>query len=463
MNKVRLPRLLIGASGSGCGKTTFTCGLLRALGDAGEKPVSFKCGPDYIDPMFHTEVLNVPSRNLDLFFAEENTVRYLMAKHGAQGSLAVVEGVMGYYDGLAGISAEASSWDLAGATGTPAVLLLDGRGKSVSLLAEIKGFLELEKKSHIQGVILNRISGMLYPELKTMIETKLPVRVYGYLPKMEDCSLESRHLGLVTAKEVRDLQAIIGRLANQIKKTVDLAGLMEQAGSAEDLSFQNLELPAPLKEPVQIGVAKDKAFCFYYQDNLDLLEELGAEIVPFSPLEDTRLPEGICGCMFGGGYPELYLAQLSENTTMRGDIRRAVERGMPCFAECGGFMYLHETLKGRDGKAWPMAGVIGGESYPTDKLGRFGYITLTSQKETLLGPQGQGLKGHEFHYWDSTCQGNAFHAQKPLRKRGWECVVAEKNVFAGYPHLYFYSNPQAAKNFAQACLDYKKQQSCEKL
>ena len=312
-------------------------------------------------------------------------------------------------------------------------------------------------------MILNRISGMLYPELKTMIETKLPVRVYGYLPKMEDCSLESRHLGLVTAKEVRDLQAIIGRLANQIKKTVDLAGLMELAGSAEDLSFQNLELPAPLKESVQIGVAKDKAFCFYYQDNLDLLEELGAEIVPFSPLEDTRLPEGICGFMFGGGYPELYLAQLSENTTMRADIRRAVERGMPCFAECGGFMYLHETLKGRDGKAWPMAGVIGGESYPTDKLGRFGYITLTSQKETLLGPQGQGLKGHEFHYWDSTCPGNAFHAQKPLRKRGWECVVAEKNVFAGYPHLYFYSNPQAAKNFAQACLDYKKQQSCEKL
>ena len=354
---------------------------------------------------------------------------------------------MGYYDGLAGISAEASSWDLAGATGTPAVLLLDGRGKSVSLLAEIKGFLELEKKSHIQGVILNRISGMLYPELKTMIETKLPVRVYGYLPKMEDCSLESRHLGLVTAKEVRDLQAIIGRLANQIKKTVDLAGLMELAGSAEDLSFQNLELPAPLKEPVQIGVAKDKAFCFYYQDNLDLLEELGAEIVPFSPLEDTRLPEGICGCMFGGGYPELYLAQLSENTTMRGEIRRAVESGMPCFAECGGFMYLHETLKGRDGKAWPMAGVIGGESYPTDKLGRFGYITLTSQKETLLGPQGQGLKGHEFHYWDSTCPGNAFHAQKPLRKRGWECVVAEKNLFAGYPHLYFYSNPQAAQKF----------------
>ena len=167
--------------------------------------------------------------------------------------------------------------------------------------------------------------------------------------------------------------------------------------------------------------------------------------------------------MFGGGYPELYLAQLSENTTMRADIRRAVESGMPCFAECGGFMYLHETLKGRDGKAWPMAGVIGGESYPTDKLGRFGYITLTSQKETLLGPQGQGLKGHEFHYWDSTCPGNAFHAQKPLRKRGWECVVAEKNLFAGYPHLYFYSNPQAAKNFAQACLDYKKQQSCGKL
>ncbi len=455
MNKAKLPRLLIGASGSGCGKTTFTCGLLRALADAGKKPVSFKCGPDYIDPMFHTEVLNIPSRNLDLFFAEENTVRYLMHRHGAAADIAVIEGVMGYYDGLAGISAEASSWDLARVSDTPAILLLDGRGKSVSLLAEIKGFLELEKDSHIRGVILNRISGMIYPELKERIESTLPVRVYGYLPKMENCSLESRHLGLVTAKEVRDLQAVIGTLARQIRKTVDLEGLIRLAEQAGLLCWQKPRLPEPLDEPVRIGVANDNAFCFYYADNLELLRELGAEILFFSPVSDNGLPERLSGLLLGGGYPELYLPRLSSNASMRGQIKAAIEDGMPCFAECGGFMYLHETLKDREGTAWPMAGVIPGESYPTDRLGRFGYITLTSRKNTLLGPEGQVLRGHEFHYWDSACPGDAFHAKKPLRKREWECINAEKNLFAGYPHIYFYSNPQAAKNFVQACLSYK--------
>lgn len=457
MNSARLPRLLIGAVGSGCGKTTFTCGLLRAFADLGKKPVSFKCGPDYIDPMFHTEVLGVPSRNLDLFFAKEPMVRYLMAKHARQAGVAVVEGVMGYYDGLAGISAEASSWHLARATETPAVLLLDGRGKSVSLLAEIKGFFELEKESQIRGVILNRISGMIYPQLKERIETRFPVRVYGYLPQMEDCSLESRHLGLVTAKEVRNLTEMIETLARQMTKTVDLEGLLKLAESAGDLSFETPHLPRPLKEPARIGIAKDRAFCFYYEDNLDLLRDLGAELIPFSPLEDRALPEEIRGLIFGGGYPELYPSRLSQNESMRNAVRFAVEDGMPCFAECGGFMYLHETLEDREGNAFPMAGVIRGRSFPTGKLTRFGYISLTSRRDTLLGPKGQTLRGHEFHYWDSDCPGEAFYAQKPLRQRGWECIVAEKNLFAGYPHLSFSSNPQAAENFLHACVSYQKQ------
>ena len=449
-----LPRLLIGAAGSGCGKTTFTCGLLRALLDAGKRPVSFKCGPDYIDPMFHTEVLDIPSRNLDLFFAPEDTARYLMEKHTRQADIAVIEGVMGYYDGLAGISPRASSHDLALKTGAPAVLLLDGRGKSVSLLAEIKGFLELENPSGIQGVILNRVSGMIYSELKALIESRLPVRVYGYLPVMEDCSLESRHLGLVTAKEIKDLQGILGRLAAQIRKTVDLEGLMELARSAKPLCSCAPELPRPLEEPVRVGIAQDAAFCFYYQDNLDLLAELGAEIVPFSPLQDRELPRDLCGLIFGGGYPELYLGQLSENAAMRREIRRAVEGGMPCLAECGGFMYLHEKLAGRDGVSYPMVGVVEGESFPEEKLGRFGYITLTAQEDTLLCKKGEQLKGHEFHYWDSTCPGAAFEAKKPLRERMWKCVVSRGALFAGYPHIYFYSNPVAAGRFAAACSAY---------
>lgn len=456
MGEGRLPRLLIGATGSGSGKTTFTCGLLRALSDRGRKPVSFKCGPDYIDPMFHTEALGVPSTNLDLFFTEENTVAYLMAKHGRKGDIGIVEGVMGYYDGLAGISTKASTYDFAATTGTPAVLLVDGRGKSVSLLAEIKGFLELKGDSRIKGIVLNRVSGMMYPELKKMIEACMPVKVYGYLPRMEDCSLESRHLGLVTAKEVKDLQNRVQKLAAQMKKSVDLEGLLKLAESARTLSYVKPHIPEPLGHRVSIAAACDKAFCFYYQDNLDLLEELGATIVPFSPLQDRALPAGVAGLMLGGGYPELYLQELSENTSMKAAIKKAIRDGMPCLAECGGFMYLHEKLKSKEGRDYEMAGLIQGIGYPVGKLVRFGYITLRAETDNLLCRKGELLKGHEFHYWDSTRPGAAFHAQKPLGKKEWDCVVAEKNLFAGYPHIYFYWNPETASNFLKACYAYRK-------
>ncbi|WP_256131570.1 cobyrinate a,c-diamide synthase [Anaerovorax odorimutans] len=450
-----VPRILIGASGSGCGKTTFTCGLLQALKNMGKHPAAFKCGPDYIDPMFHSEVLEVPSRNLDLFFAESNTVRFLLSKHTAEADIAVMEGVMGYYDGLAGISPQASSYDLALKTRTPAVLLLDGRGKSLSLLAEIKGFLELEEESMIRGVILNRVSEMIYPQLKEMVEERLPVKVYGYLPKMDDCGLESRHLGLVTAAEIKDLRQIICRLAEQLEKSVDLAGLMALACSAAPLCCQEPVLPQRRGPKVRIGLARDKAFCFYYQDNLDLLSELGAELVPFSPLEDDHMPEGLDGLMIGGGYPELYLRQLSENVSMREHIKKAITAGLPCQAECGGFMYLHETVKAQDGSAFPLVGLIAGESYPLGKLSRFGYITLTAGQDTMLCKKGESIKGHEFHYWDSTCAGDAFHARKPLRKKAWDCIVAGDNLFAGYPHIYYYSNPAAAERFLAACRAYK--------
>jgi cobyrinic acid a,c-diamide synthase len=191
----------------------------------------------------------------------------------------------------------------------------------------------------------------------------------------------------------------------------------------------------------------DKAFCFYYQDNLDLLEELGAEIVPFSPLEDRILPADIQGLILGGGYPELYLEQLSENKSMLESIRAAVDNGIPCIAECGGFMYLHQRIKDRGGKSYEMAGVIRGESFPTEKLTRFGYITLTALADNVLCGKGAELKGHEFHYWDSTNTGNGFHAQKPLRKSSWECVITNGNLWAGYPHIHFYSNIGAAAEY----------------
>ena len=451
---------MIAAAGSGSGKTTVTCGLLQAFLNRGVRPASFKSGPDYIDPMFHSEVLGIKSRNLDLFFTGEDITKYLFCKNSGDADLAVLEGVMGYYDGLAGKSTDCSSYDLARKTETPVILVVDCKGMSVSIAALIKGFLEMRKDNNVKGVILNRIPPMLYEDVKGIIEEELPVEVLGYLPEMADCRLESRHLGLVTAKEIGNLKEIINRLAAQMETSVDLDGILKLAGAAPTIGYNVPEELAGILDrskspasggaydiPARIAVAMDKAFCFYYQDNLDLLAELGAEIVPFSPLEDRSLPADIQGLILGGGYPELYLEQLSENKSMLESVRAAIDSGIPCLAECGGFMYLHQRIKDRDGKSYEMAGVVEGESFPTEKLTRFGYITLTALADNVLSEKGAELKGHEFHYWDSTNTGNGFRAQKPLRKSSWDCIISRGNLWAGYPHIHFYSNIEAAAEY----------------
>ncbi len=459
MEQRTIPRIMIAAAGSGSGKTTVTCGLLQAFLNRGKKLASFKCGPDYIDPMFHSEVLGIKSRNLDLFFTDEDTTKYLLCKNAGTADLAVLEGVMGYYDGLAGKSTDCSSYDLARKTQTPVILVVDCKGMSVSIVALVKGFIEMRRDHCIRGVILNRIPPMLYAEIKNLIEEELSLEVLGYLPVMADCQLESRHLGLVTAKEIGNLKEILARLAEQTEASLDLDRILEIAEEALPISYQT---PGEIKKiredsSVRIAVAMDKAFCFYYQDNLELLEALGAEIVPFSPLEEEALPAGIQGLILGGGYPELYLEQLSGNTTMRQSIKKAIDSGMPCLAECGGFMYLHQWIKDRDGSRHEMAGVIEGESFPTEKLTRFGYITLTAMVDNVLCGKGSELKGHEFHYWDSTNTGNGFHAQKPLRKANWDCVITSETLWAGYPHIHFYSNIEAAIEFLRKVRGAEKQ------
>lgn len=470
MEQRKIPRIMIAAAGSGSGKTTVTCGLLQAFLNRGKKLSSFKCGPDYIDPMFHSEVLGIKSRNLDLFFTDEATTKYLLCKNAENADLAVMEGVMGYYDGLAGISTDCSSYDLARKTQTPVILVVDCKGMSVSIAALVKGFIEMRLDHCIRGVILNRIPPMLYEEIKSLIEEELSLEVLGYLPVMTDCQLESRHLGLVTAKEIGNLKEILARLAEQTEASIDLDRILELAKEASPIPYRIPEEINKIREDssisrnsyntnssVRIAVAMDKAFCFYYQDNLELLEELGAEIVPFSPLEEKALPAGLQGLILGGGYPELYLEQLSRNMTMRQSIKEAIDNGMPCLAECGGFMYLHQWVKDRDGSQHEMAGVIDGESFPTEKLARFGYITLTAMVDNVLCGKGSELKGHEFHYWDSTNTGNGFHAQKPLRKANWDCVITRGNLWAGYPHIHFYSNIEAAIEFLRKVRGSEKQ------
>lgn len=454
MNKQRkVPRILLGAAASGSGKTLITCGLLQALKNRKLQVTSFKCGPDYIDPMFHSRVIGTKSRNLDSFFADEDTVRYLLEKNARDCEISVIEGVMGYYDGLAGISPKASAYDVAKITKTPAVLIVNAKGMSLSAAAFIKGFVEYQEDSQIRGVILNQVSSMMYPRLKQIIEEELSIKVYGYVPVVKDCVLESRHLGLVMPEEIVDLQQKLMELAEILEKSVDIDGLLELAEHAEELPVQESPVAYHTGRKIRIALAKDEAFCFFYQDNLELLEEMGAELLPFSPIHDKKLPEHIDGMLFHGGYPELYAKKLSENKEMLVAVCAAVQTGIPYMAECGGFMYLHQEMEDMAGHSWPMAGVIHGKSWRTPRLTRFGYITL--EDGTCFGEHVGAIRAHEFHYFDSDCCGEAYTAKKPLSSRSWKCIHSDGQGMSGFPHMYYYSNLRVPEQFLRACEERK--------
>ena len=442
-----VPRVLLAGVSSGCGKTTVTCAILQAQVNRGRKVGAFKCGPDYIDPMFHSRIIGAKSANLDLFFFQENTLRYLLAKNAADRDISVIEGVMGYYDGLGLTSTRASSYEAAKVTGSPVVLVVGARGVSLSVLAAIQGFQNFCPDSQIRGVILNQCSPSTYGALAQAIRERLGIRPLGFLPRMEDCALESRHLGLVTAAEVANLREKMQRLAAQAEKTIDLDGLLALAGEAAPLSWEPVVLPR--RERVRIAVAQDKAFCFYYADNLAAMAEMGAEIVEFSPLKDHALPDNIQGVYLGGGYPELYAGALSENRTMRESIRAALAGGLPCIAECGGFMYLTEAIGG-----FPMVGFLPGNCFDTGKLTRFGYVTLRAREDNLLCRAGEEIPAHEFHHWDCTLPGSSFTAVKPNGKQ-WECAVATDRLYAGFPHFHFYANPAFLEHFYEICIKEK--------
>ena len=452
---MKIPRILIAAGASGSGKTLITCGILQALCSIGKRVSSFKCGPDYIDPMFHAKVIGTKARNLDTFFTDEKTTQYLLQQNAKDTDISVIEGVMGYYDGLGGIDTKASAYDVARVTKTPVIFIINGKGMSLSAAAYLKGFMEYRKDSRICGVILNQISPMMYPQLKKRIEEELCISVLGYVPKVDNLFLESRHLGLVMPQEIKSLNEKIKEFARQLENTLDLDRLIEMAENAEDLEEVEIEIHRMKEKPV-IAVARDEAFCFFYEDNLELLKKMGAELIEFSPIHDKKLPSGADGLLLYGGYPELTARQLSQNVQMRKSIKEAIVSGMPCMAECGGFMYLHETMEDMDGQEWPMTGVIKGRAYRTEKLGRFGYIEVEAKKEQMLGMEAGKICAHEFHYFDSTSCGDYFYAEKPLRKRGWDCIHGEYRMIAGFPHLYYYSNRKIPEQFLRACVGFGK-------
>lgn len=490
------PRILVASPASGAGKTMFACGLMRALVNRGLSVRACKCGPDYIDPMFHREVVGVESRNIDLFFMGDEGARHALADSAQGADITVVEGAMGFYDGIS-TSDRASTWDTARTTGTPVVLVVDGRGRARSIAAEVAGFARFRNPSCIAGVVLNRISAGMFARLKEDIERETGVPALGHLPVLDDCQLESRHLGLVAASEVDGLQDKLARLARAIEESVDLDALLSIAQSASavkgakkglgslstspdvtvlgGLSHRQVPparsagnrwrcdspprpvpsgpFPAPGTSP-RIAVARDEAFCFYYAEALRLMERFGAELVEFSPLSDERLPSGACGLYLGGGYPELHAQALSGNAVLMRDIRSAIEDGMPTVAECGGFMYIHEQMEDDQGVLWPMVGAVAGAARKTGKLVRFGYATLTAREDNLLCGKGEALGAHEFHYWDSDDPGSSFHAEKPLSGQSWDCVHATPALYAGYPHVFLPAHPRAVEHFVGACASY---------
>lgn len=488
---MKINRFMIAAPKSGSGKTMITCALLQLLKASGKNVLSYKCGPDYIDPMFHKKVLGVPSKNLDTFFTDEKTTVQLFLDERADGDFAVLEGVMGLYDGLGGIYEQGSSYHLAKVTQTPIILVVDAKGMGKSVLALIAGFLQYDTHHLIKGVLLNRMSKGYYDIIKPLIEKELSVKVVGYFPEQKDIGLSSRHLGLVMPDELSDIKKQLNETADRLKKTIDMdlfidiAEVADEIGDSESAdkdkrqTLKNAELMRlqDQNNTVNIAVAMDEAFCFYYEDNLRMLKKCGAQLLYFSPLHDTKLPEDCDAMLLGGGYPELYAKELSKNVSMLNAIKKAFIAGMPTVAECGGFMYLHTYIRNicddtdEQNKAdvqnkadiqndmnmnkSKLVGALDGGCHFKGKLVRFGYIELAEKHSNFL-PLNEKIKAHEFHYYDSTDNGADCIATKPATGRSYDCVISHDNYWLGFPHLYYPSNPHFAESLVRKAYEYRR-------
>lgn len=466
---------MIAAPSSGSGKTVFTCGLLRVLKDMGLEPVSYKCGPDYIDPMFHRQVLEIGSRNLDSYLMSEAQIKHALGMSGTRP--AVIEGVMGIYDGSDVSGLSGSSYEIALMCRIPVILCVDARGTGRTLISIIRGILADDTGHLIRGIVLNRISPGFYEKIAPVMIGELAdagfrdVRLLGFMPKADEIAIGSRHLGLMLPGEISDIRGRIASTARLITDHIDVDAILniadEYGESAESvLNYETgcctpeTEIPGTdttnedMRKPV-LAVARDEAFCFYYQDNIELLEQMGVEVRYFSPIHDDHIPEDADGLLLGGGYPELYLKELSGNRSMLDSVRSAIRGGMPSLAECGGFMYLHKMVYDTDGAGFSLAGIIDGECRYTGHLVRFGYMYISSCDETE-GPANviPGIRGHEFHYYESSLNGDACTCAKPDGTE-WKGMIAGSVSLWGFPHLYYGSNPGFAEAFVNSMQTYE--------
>ncbi len=394
---MKRPRFILAGTNSGVGKTTITLGLLNGFSRKGLDVQPFKSGPDYIDPAFHTFVTGNKSRNLDAWLLPENHIRHLMVKNGAGRDLSIVEGVMGFYDGHIVHKDKGSTAHLSKILKAPVVLIINGSGISTSAAAIVHGFQHFDKEVNIAGVIINMVnSERHYTILKEAIEEHTSVKCYGYLKKNPEMNLSSRHLGLIPSYEVDQLKEKIDLISDMMEESIDFDGLLALSNSAPEMLEEDLAIESNVAT-VRIGVPMDKAFNFYYQDNLEVLETLGAELIYFSPMNDESLPEKLDGLYVGGGFPEVFAKELSDNHSMRASMKAFVESDRPVYAECGGLMYLCKAIIDLEGNTFEMVGVIDNKSIMTKKLQRFGYVDVELGEDCIIGPKGLKVKAHEFH------------------------------------------------------------------
>ena len=441
----KIPGIVVAGTHSGSGKTTVTLGLMAALARRGLSVQPFKCGPDFIDPTLHRLATGRCSRNLDLWMSGAPFVRDCFARHGATAEIAVVEGVMGCFDGGA-----ASSAALAKALGLPLVLVVDVRSMAESVAALVRGFESLDPEVNLAGVILNRVGSPRHLELLAgALAEHCRAELLGTLPRDAAFTIPDRHLGLHMGEEAPIGPEALARLAETVAAHIDLDRLLRLSGTAPARPVPQ-DGHEPGGEKIRIGVARDRAFCFYYEDNLDLLRAAGAELVEFSPLTDAALPEGLHGIYLGGGYPELYAAQLAANTSMRQAIRAWSETGRPLYAECGGFMYLSQGIVDLEGQNFAMAGVFPVQARMQKGRSSLGYREATVKGDTLFGPPGTVLRGHEFHYSFIDPMPEAVERIYRLadgREEGYRI----RNTLGGYLHLHWGGTPEAAAHFVNKC------------
>ncbi|MFE4428625.1 cobyrinate a,c-diamide synthase [Peribacillus butanolivorans] len=450
-------RLVIAGTGSGVGKTTLTIGIMAALQKKGYTVQGFKCGPDYIDPTYHTAVTRRTSRNLDSWMFEHDIVREILNKASVGADISIIEGVMGFFDGKNPLSNTGSTAEISMITESPVLLIVNCASMARSAAAIVKGFQAFSTGPNIIGVIANQVgSEGHYKIVKAAIEQECDVPVMGYMKRELDIDIPSRHLGLIPAIERGELEPFFDKLAHLVMETIDIEQLYLLAKTSTISSGNSGIFQSSSKKDVCIAVAKDAAFNFYYQENLELLEAKGANIKYFSPLKGDEVPLDADGLYLGGGFPEEFADELSRNEIAIKSIRNAIEKGLPTLAECGGFMFLSKSIETTSGEKYPMAGLIPGRIKMQKKLAALGYREITGTESNFLIKDCEQAKGHEFHY--STFESDdvlphAYEAKGRFGSKKEGCIKG--NLVAGYTHFHFASNPKLVENWINACLKQK--------